>query len=131
MVQFLGPETVFYGRVELYQENKYVPQRIYGGNRTARPSVQDEAAGQPPDYNQTMNLHPFLLQPTNRFQYGYQINGTGLSQQQLSNQQSFLASPTLDQVNGQEMGPAPSQTLAQQCLGTVKGMVRGPTEKTR
>ena len=80
-----------------------------------------------------MNLQPIIPQPTNQFQYGYQINGTGLNQQQLSstNRQSFFVSPTLGQVNGQEMDPAPSQTQSQQCLGTVEGTVRESTEEDK
>ena len=68
------------------QETKFVnttksdPQKNHGENRTTRPSVQNEATGQPPDYNQTMNLQPTIPQLTSQFQYGYQINGTGLNQ---------------------------------------------------
>ena len=38
-------------------------------------------------------------------------------------------SPTLGQVNGQEMDPAPSQTQSQQCLGTAEGTVRESTDE--
>ena len=122
------------GRTETWvQENKYTPQRFFGENRTARTSGQDEAAGQPPDYNQTMKLQPFLLQPTNQFQHGYQINGTGLNQQQQpgTSQQSFFVSPALGQVSSQGISIAPSQTQTQPGLNTVENTMRGPTAEDK
>ena len=80
-----------------------------------------------------MNLQPIIPQLTNQFQYGYQINGTGLNQQQLSstNQQVLFVSPTLGQVNSQGMNPTPSLTQSQQCLGTVEGTVRESIEEDK
>ena len=99
-------------------ENKFVdtkkgdPQKNHVEHGATRPGVRDEATGQPPDYDQAMRLQPIIPQPTSQFQYGYQINGIGLNQQQLSstNQQNFFVSPTLGQVNSQGMDPTPSLT---------------------
>ena len=79
-------------------ENKFVDTRKVGSKNyhveqgAARSGVHNETTGQPPDYNQSMRLQPIIPQPTNQFQYGYQINDIGLNQQQLSstNQQNFL-----------------------------------------
>ena len=77
-----------------------------------------------------MRLQPIIPQPTNQYQYGCQINGTGLNQQQLSspNQHNFFVSPTLGQVNFQGMEPIPSSTQTQQqCLGRVNNAEREST----
>ena len=90
-------------RPTLCKRIRVFPREHITRKERPEPVAQDDEAGQPPDYNQTMNCQPFVLKPNNQFQYGYQIYGAGISQQQLSNasQQSFFASPNPAKHNTQ------------------------------